>query len=241
MARKDLRCVSPLSTVSNVSGATWRFSDDDPRAAVFTPPAPSNAPVFTDEPDDRTKDNLFGAAMMFYACARTLQTCFRTINGKSQVIDFIRFCFAKRCKKDSTVLGVAKLVRGYYKFALSAEPVIPFAGPDAIVCMTRWFAVLKERGDSSPQTGRYELKVFGDALGIEFPVEHPAALAATCSGKRKVTKHAPPAPLDFIQKLEMATVDPQLQRGLGLFCSIFLAHVYASLRYVDLEEVSGFS
>ena len=81
--------------------------------------------------------------------------------------------------------------------------------------------------------------MFGEALEIDFPINHPAAIAATRSGKRKPTKHSPGAPLDFVVKVEEAVTNEKYQSGEKLFCSLFLLQVFASLRYIDLDEVSS--
>ena len=103
---------------------------------------------------------------------------------------------------------------------------------------TRWLAVLRRRGETVPQTGRYALRVFGDAVGVEFPTKRPAAVSATLMIRREITKHADPAQRRWIlsKKLELAAADHSIRRGKRLFRPLVLLQIFASLRYIDLRE-----
>ena len=94
------------------------------------------------------------AATLFYGYSPVLRTCYRTLFGRESMSDFLKLRLSKRCKKQATMNNVGKFAREYHNFALSLNPAIAFTGEDAIVCITRWIAVLHERGPSVPRTGR---------------------------------------------------------------------------------------
>lgn len=83
-------------------------------------------------------------------------------------------------------------MKDYRSFAMDAQPALPLAGGDAIYTISKWLTELKKRGTYRPDAGKYALKVFAEALGIEFPCGHPAARAAARTQKVTATKHAPP-------------------------------------------------
>ena len=69
--------------------------------------------------------------------------------------------------------------------------------------------------------GKYELRVFGEALGAEFPTKHPAVSSAVDKGK-KARKSAPAAKTGFILALEKAASDPNTEPGgTALLCVIY--------------------
>ena len=181
---------------------------------------------------------LFQVALLFYNHSKTLKTCYLTLPNTSEIEAFVQLCFSKRCKSVNTMKGVCKFVLEYYNFGMTAEPVTPITGEHAIVPIARWMSELRIRGATVPRAGRYSLRVFGEALGIDFPINHPSILACVRTVKLKPTKHAPPIPIEFIKKLEIATTNSDFPTLKRVFCSIILLQVYASLRYIDTCYVS---
>ena len=112
---------------------------------------------------------------------------------------------------------VCKFVKEYYDFAMACAPTTPMTGEHAIIPIARWFASLADRGPSVPRAGRYALRVFGEALGADFPLSHPAVIAAARFPKTKPTKRAPPSPLEFIKSLEYAAVNEELPESKRIF------------------------
>ena len=63
--------------------------------------------------------------------------------------------------------------------------------------------------------------------GASLPINHPAVVAATRSGKRKTAKHAPGAPLDFIRKVELAACNDQRHMAKKIvLCVVFIKGVF---------------
>ena len=74
---------------------------------------------------------------------------------------------------------------------MSIAPITPFTGVNGIVIIARWISELLKRGPCAPRLGRYALRVFGEALGIDFPINHPAVIAEAKAPRSKPTKHDP--------------------------------------------------
>ena len=98
---------------------------------------------------------------------------------------------------------------------------------------------LEKEGPSVPPKGRYSIKVFAEALGIDIPIEHPSAEDTTRAKQTKKTRRAPPILSKFLQQIETIAADENVTAGKRLFCSLICLQVFASLRYVDTTQVSG--
>ena len=109
---------------------------------------------------------------------------------------------------------------------MSAGAGTPFAGDRAIDPVERWLAILSARGPSVPRMGRYALRVFGEAMGVNFPINHPAVVAAARARKSKPTKHAPVVTTEFIAALEDATENEEFPNLGKLFCALALLRIY---------------
>ena len=180
----------------------------------------------------------YETALLFYNHSKTLKTCFLTITHTEEVEAFVKLPFSKRCKTLSTCRYVCGFIKEYYEFSMNAETVTPMTGENAIVPIARWLAHLALRGSSVPRMGKYALRVFGEALGIEFPIDHPSICAAARTVKTKPTKHAPPVPVEFIKKLEETTENTEFSQAKRLFCALVLLQIYASLRFADAQQAS---
>ena len=185
------------------------------------------------DPDDL----LFRAVMQFYHVSKTAQICHKTLSTKSEISDFLALCLSNRCKKKKTITETCKNANEYFKFANNKSPSIPYTGDEGVVCLAQWLISIKPRGRTAPRKARYFIRIFGAAMGIDFPTSHPGVIAATRSMNTKSVKHAPPIPLDFIRKVEEYASDPELAWGLRVFCSLICLLVYASLRYADTSSV----
>ena len=151
---------------------------------------------------------------------------------------FVGLCFSKRCTSFNTVKSVCELVSEYYEFGMNCDPVTPLTGEHAIVPIARWLAELHTRGPTVPRKGRYALGVFGEALGVEFPIGRPAILSCARTIKSKPTRNAPRIPVDFAKLLELSTENKEFPPLKRVFCALTLLQIYASLRYIDTCYVS---
>ena len=98
--------------------------------------------------------------------------------------------FVRRCKSDTATRSVCKFVRKFYQFAMNCAPATPFTDGGAIVSITRRLSSLAKRGPTAPRVGRYALRVSGESLGAEFPINCPLIIAVSKTPKTKTAKHA---------------------------------------------------
>ena len=179
----------------------------------------------------------FRTAVLFYGKSEVLDNAYDTFEHESEIADFIKLCLSCRCKTDRTIAEICRLIREYHDFAKTLTPKVNDTGICAIFAITKWMLVLKKRGPSVPPKGRYALKVFAEALNIDFPFNHPAVRAAARTKKITSTRHAPPIPLEFLTKIELLSADTSQPFGRRLFCALICLQAFASLRYADLVEV----
>ena len=104
--------------------------------------------------------------------------------------------------------------------------------------VVQWLDHVRLRGHTVPHLAKYCLMAFGEAMGISFPVDHPAVRAAARVERTRVAKTAQAVPLDFIRRLEVLACNSTAAEGLQLCASIFCLMVFASLRFSDLRDVS---
>ena len=228
-----------LSDTSSIASSVSKIQK--PRSSNYFPPPrvkqnkPTTNPVCrgANVPDDL----LLSTALLYYDFSKTLQTCYRTMSTRTEISNFLALCMSNRCSKSKTLEAAARNAKEYYDFAQNRENVIPFVGDDGVVCLAEWFISLQSRGVTVPRKARYLLKVFGEALGIDFPLNHPGVSAATRMKRFKAVKHAPAVPIDFVRKVEEYAASENQTWGVRLACSLFCLLVLASLRYSDTVKV----
>ena len=190
-------------------------------------------PTIIDSTQPMDDDKLFATVMRFYQFSRTIKICYKTLTAKCEIANFLALCLSNRCKKSKTIAETCKFMNEYLDFALEKSPKIPFTGKDGLVCLVQWLISIRSRGITVPRKARYFVKIFGEAMGIDFPVSHPGVIAATRVTRIKPVKHAPMAPMEFIRKIELLSCDLNACWGLRVACSLVCLMVYASLRYSD--------
>ena len=92
----------------------------------------------------------------------------------------------------------------------------------------------------SPHDGRHALTVFSEALGVHFPLKHPAVNVAQRIIKTKPTRHAPTVPLEFAMLLEKWAADSTKDKNIRFYCSGLCLLLFASLRFSDTIEIQKF-
>ena len=73
--------------------------------------------------------------------------------------------------------------------------------------------MLSWMGRTAPGLGRYALKVYGEALGVVFPTDHPAVLSAVAVlGHRP--KSAPALATEFVFALDAGECNKEAPSGI---------------------------
>ena len=70
----------------------------------------------------------------------------------------------------------------------------PRGGKSRYSLIAAWIGALRNRGKTVPHNGRYALRLFGDALGVRFPLGRPAICESDRIGKWRKAKQAPLTP-----------------------------------------------
>ena len=127
----------------------------------------------------------------------------------------------------------------YILFTRSTEPPMPFYGPSSVISVQKWLVSLRDRGFSVPNNGRYALKVYAEALGVDIPLWHPGVLAVLRKPRPRALKQAPPMTVDFVIALERLAVSSNKPFGLRYYAAMFVLMTLASLRFCDTRDVSA--
>ena len=106
------------------------------------------------------------------------------------------------------------------------------------MAVTDWLSSLQLRGDSIPGMGRYALRVFGEALGVVFPIDHPAIRGIISSRAKHKTKTAPMLKTEFLFALEKLACDKAAEPGERLYSALFTLLALASLRFGDKKQTA---
>ena len=83
---------------------------------------------------------------------------------------------------------------------------------------------------------RYSLRVFGESLGVVFPIDHPSVKAAASIKGFKKRKTAPPVDTEFIIALERFTASKLAPIGMRLYSALFVLLAHSSLRFGDTRQ-----
>ena len=97
-----------------------------------------------------------------------------TAYDRSAVVAFLTRSLRNRRRTGRTLSRVTGFVRGFYEFTHGESPRFPFRGKDFSLGVAEWMVSLEPRWASIPAMGRYALRVFGEALGVVFPIDRPS-------------------------------------------------------------------
>ena len=90
---------------------------------------------------------------------------------------------------------------------------------------------------SALRQGRYALRLCGEALGAEFPIDHPAIRAIINRNKRHAPKSAPALKTEYAAALETKANDSESPGGICLYASVFTLLPATSLMFGDVRAV----
>ena len=162
----------------------------------------------------------FYTACLFQDFSPTFKFCASAAYQTEDVADFIVRSLRNRARSDTTLGRVSKLVGEFYSFATAINPPFPFCGQESLIAVSKWLEVLRSRGKTVPQLGRYALKVYGEALGVVSPTDHPAVLQAVTIVRNKQSS-APGLETEFVLALDAGANDKASPSGKRLYCALF--------------------
>ena len=134
---------------------------------------------------------VFRAACLFRDCSDTSRFCGDAAYGCPAVADFIICALRNRASSLSTLKRVYQFVELFYNYATDRDLPIPFSGDASLLGITLWLKGPSMRGAAIPNFGKFALRVYGEALGVRFPLDHPAAKEAATQPMGWKAKTAP--------------------------------------------------
>ena len=180
----------------------------------------------------------FRAASFFKLFSDAFRFCDNPVFSIQVIADFIAGALRCRAKNLTTLKRVTDFANQYYKFATEREHPFPIAGAESLLSITLRLKELAPRGTSIPNMGRYSLKVFGESLGVVFPIDHPAVKVAVSIPRGRNVKTAPAVETEFLKALENHAANRQFPGGQRLYAALFALLGLSSLRFGDTKQVS---
>ena len=179
----------------------------------------------------------FRVASFFRDVSDTFRFCGHAAYPLSDTANFVILSIRNRARSLNTLRRVAEFTLQFYKFASEREPPFPVSGDESLLAVTLWMQGLLVRGATIPHFGRYSLRVFGEALGVRFPLEHPAVRNAAVPARGRKIKTDPVVETEFVMALERAAGNRGNSYGYRLYCALFTLLAFSSLRFGDTTQV----
>ena len=228
------RVESSQGSVSTVSSQSRKGLFTHSRKRARVPPEGSVREAVT---ISNCEEQAYVVAELFSDVSDTFRFCASAAYERKAVVKFITQSLRNRCKTDRTLARITSFIKGFYDFTTSRDPPLPFHGKECLLAVTEWLSMLQIRGDSIPGMGRYALRVFGEALGVVFPIDHPAVRGLACRKTRK-TKTAPMLKTEFLFALEKLACDKAAEPSDRLYSALFTLLALASLRFGDTKQTA---
>ena len=233
---------SSLGSAPSQIGATAPPAIQKPyiRRAQYMNAEPKPKPAPTPQTDDlRTGCPSPWETILLFRNESTLFNAIKNAHtGPDETRTVFHCAFSARCSSPAGLRKICKFAAAYHQFCVRPTPNLALVGPDSVVPLAQWLLSLHGRGRTVSRTAKYCLKVFGEALGLDFQVSHPAAMAAVTSKVVKLTKQAPCIPLETIKVIERLSHDPRYPSGLRYFAACVILMTLASFRYKNTTRIT---
>ena len=191
--------------------------------------------------DDLEKTKPLGAVTlvgMFSGASQLILDCSAASLAPDEFAALAERSLSNRCRTEAARVRVCRCAQDFLEFTLQRPNPLPFYGNAAVPAVVGWLDHVRLRGHTVPHLAKYCLMAFGEAMGISFPVDHPAVRSAARVDSLRVAKTAQAVPLNFIERLEALASSDNTKPGLQLAASILCLMIFASLRFSDLRDVS---
>ena len=147
----------------------------------------------------------------------------------------------QRCKSPASTRGAIRKVSGLILFFLDtrddSKPGITLTGDTSVVLLRDYLESVAERGRTVPGAVKTSLSTWSETLGVPWPIDNPLVCAAAQVESSEIPKHAPPAKLDTIEKLESSALNVEITPFKRAFASGILLMTYASIRFSDVQRL----
>ena len=153
------------------------------------------------------------------------------------VADFAAHALQNRARSINTLKRVTAFVEEFHKFATLRTIPQPIDGGESLLAIALWLGSLRYRGATTPNIGRYDLRAFGEALGVRLPLERPAVRSAATDRKGRKVETAPLTEAEFVLKIEQLASDKNAPGGKRLYGALFTLLALYSPRFGDTKQV----
>ena len=146
-----------------------------------------------------------------------------------------------RLKTISSIKSALNHVSGFVSFLWdnSMGDTATLTGEGSVLALRDYFESLHVRGQSAPRTARSALSVFKDALGTNWPLDHPLVASVIVVGGPNPPKQAPPFTLDLLRRFDSIACDNLATSGGRLFDSAIILMTLTSLRFADAQRLKS--
>ena len=143
--------------------------------------------------------------------------------------------------KPAFARGVIRDIGGLVKFFLETRggqnPGIALTGDTSAALLRVYLLSVAERGRTAPGAAKTSLRTWSETLGAPRPLDNPLVCADAQVESNEVPKHAPPAKLDTVKKLEQMALNVEISPIKRAFDSGILLVTYASMRFSGVQRL----
>ena len=146
-----------------------------------------------------------------------------------------------RLKTVASIKSALNHVNGFISFFWdnSLDDTASLTGEGSVLALHDYFESLHARGQSVPRTARSALSVFRDALGINWPLDHPLVASVIVVDDPNPPKQAPSFTLDLLRRFDSIACDQMVTSGKRLFASAIILMTLTSLRFADVQRLKS--
>ena len=144
-----------------------------------------------------------------------------------------------RLRSSASIRSATGHLRSYVDFSNmdGLSDTAKICGPSSLMALRDFFEPLHSRGVTVPRTARSALSVFKDAVGFDWPLEHPLLSSVITCDDDPAPKHAPAFTLDLVFKFASLAEGPMVCSGKRLLSASILFMTLTSLRFSDVHRL----
>ena len=146
-----------------------------------------------------------------------------------------------RLRSSASIRSAIGHLRGYVDFfdVNDLPDTTQICGPSSLMALRDFFGPIRSRVVTVPRTARAALSAFKEAVGYDWPLEHPLLSSAITCDDAPPPKHAPAFTLDLVFKFASLADDPIVCSGKRLFGASILFMTLTSLRFSDVQRLKS--
>ena len=166
----------------------------------------------------------------------------KTNLNKERIITPTLEALMQRRKSPASTRGVVRNVKGLATFFLEnrnddSPDGFALAGDGSAVLLHDYIESTAERGRTVPGEVENPRSIWAEAIGVNWPIDNPLVCAAAHVDSNDNPKHAPPAKLDTVKKLEELALNVEVAPSKRAFSTGVLLMTFARLRFSGVQRL----